>query len=118
MRQKTPEEFVRFKKRGEPDYVDGWYTIPKAFNPVGDKELHVIVSTGMGWDHVSVSTKHRCPTWAEMKWVKQQFFQAHEWAIEYHPAMTEYIGSENDNYVLHIWRPQNLEIPIPSSRMV
>jgi hypothetical protein len=30
----------------------------------------VIASDGMGWDHVSVSLKDRCPTWEEMCLVK------------------------------------------------
>lgn len=28
--------------------------------------LKVICSNQLGWDHVSVSTEHRCPTWREM----------------------------------------------------
>ena len=32
----------------------------------GNKSAFVIASDGMGWDHVSVSLKKRCPIWSEM----------------------------------------------------
>lgn len=36
--------------------------------------LRVIVSDVMGWEHVSVSRKDRCPTWEEMCQIKDMFW--------------------------------------------
>lgn len=78
--------------------------------------MRIIASWEGGWDHVSVSLPHRLPKYGEMKAVKKIFFEPHEWAIEYHPAEDDYI-SVNDN-VLHLWRPQNVEIPKPPKAFV
>ena len=37
--------------------------------------LKVVASNGMGWDHVSVSLPHRCPTWEEMEHVKRLYYE-------------------------------------------
>lgn len=71
-----------------------------------------IASTDGGWDHVSVSNKKgRCPTWDEMKCIKELFFKPDEWAIQYNPPPDENISRHN--YVLHLWRPQQSELPVP-----
>ena len=73
--------------------------------------LKIIISDEMGWDHVSVSLKHRCPFWHEMCFVKDLCFKPDEWVLQYHPAESDYI---NDHpYCLHLWKPQNVDIPTP-----
>lgn len=68
---------------------------------------------GEPWDHVSVSTMTRCPTWEEMQWVKEQFFEDEEVVMQLHQAKSQYI---NDHpYVLHLWRPAITEIQTPPS---
>ena len=79
-------------------------------------KLRIVASWGMGWDHVSVSHAHRTPRYQEMKAVKRIFFRSDEWAVEYHPPSKDYI-SIHDN-VLHMWRPQDVELPVPPSIMV
>lgn len=37
------------------------------------QSLAVIASIEDGWEHVSVSLGHRCPTWYEMCFVKKSF---------------------------------------------
>ena len=37
--------------------------------------LRVLFSDGLGWDHVSVSLADRCPTWAEMCFIKDLFLR-------------------------------------------
>ena len=73
----------------------------------------VVWSNGGGWDHVSVSPreKKRVPTWADMCDLKRIFFRPDEVAVEYHPAESEYVNFKTN--CLHIWRPQNVEIPTP-----
>lgn len=66
--------------------------------------LRVIFSDGMGWDHVSVSLATRCPTWEEMCFVKDVFFQPCEVAMQIHPAKSDYVN--NQPFCLHLWRPQ------------
>lgn len=74
-------------------------------------KIRVIASWGEGWDHVSVSLEHRCPTWDEMCFVRDFFFNPDECVVQYHPAEENYINDHD--YCLHLWRPQNQEIPMP-----
>lgn len=73
--------------------------------------LRVIASWGEGWDHVSVSLPNRCPTWEEMCFIKDFFFHPNECVIQYHPAQEDYVN--NHQFCLHMWRPQENEIPKP-----
>lgn len=79
--------------------------------------LFVIASDGMGWDHVSVTCKdaRRCPTWEEMCWVKDLFWDKDEVVIQYHPAEKDYIN--NHPYCLHLFKPQGV-FPVPLPEMV
>ena len=74
-------------------------------------KLRVIASTGLGWDHVSVSLKDRCPDWAEMERVKRIFFKDDEIAYQFHMPPSDHINIHP--YTLHIWRCQDLEMPTP-----
>jgi len=78
--------------------------------------LQIIASWGMGWDHVSVSTTFRTPTWGEMCMVKDLFFHPAELALQYHPRLEDYV---NDHpFCLHLWRPQDAEVPTPPPVLV
>lgn len=83
---------------------------------VSNKQLRVIFSCSHGWDHVSVSTEDRTPTYQEMKAIKDLFFKSEEWAMELHPPKEQYISAHP--YVLHIWRPHHIEIPQPPRIMI
>lgn len=72
---------------------------------------NVIWSFGGGWDHVSISFRNRVPTWDEMCRVKEIFFRDDEVCVEYHPAKKDYVNIHP--YCLHIWKPQEAEIPTP-----
>lgn len=78
--------------------------------------LRVIASTGEGWDHVSVSTATRCPTWDEMERVKRLFFRDDETAMQLHVPPSDHKNCHP--YCLHLWRPRDAEIPRPPSIMV
>jgi hypothetical protein len=93
------------------DQHNGAFLIPLR----GDKIL-VIASDGLGWDHVSVSLAYRCPTWLEMKAIKELFFEDHECVLQYHPPKLANISIHD--YCLHMWRPQHEEIPMPESILV
>lgn len=85
-------------------------------SPVTAEMLLVVCSIGHGWDHVSVSLGHRCPTWAEMEWVKRTLFKSDEVVMQLHVPPKDHINIHPN--VLHLWRPQNCEIPLPPKELV
>ena len=100
--------------------ANGCFVIPHY--KVADYFFNVIVSDGMGWEHVSVSLTsnkrkvERCPTWEEMCYIKDLFWDEHETAIQYHPAKSEYVN--NHQYCLHLWNPTQQDIPKPLKIMI
>lgn len=78
--------------------------------------LRVIASSGEDWEHVSVSTAVRCPTWEEMCYVKGLFWGEEDTVVQYHPAKSEYVN--NHQYCLHLWRPIGQYMPVPPSILV
>lgn len=85
-------------------------------SPIDKAPLVVIASFGMGWDHVSVSRKNRCPNWPEMCFIKDIFFKDDEVVIQYHPKKSEYVNDHKN--CLHLWKPHNIELPMPDVIMV
>lgn len=85
-------------------------------SPVDGGEMFVIASFGLGWDHVSVSRKNRCPNWPEMCFVKDIFFEENEIVVQYHPRKDDYIN--NHSYCLHMWKPQQEALPTPPPILV
>jgi len=78
--------------------------------------LRIIASTGAGWDHVSVSLPDRCPTWSEMKGVRELFFEADETVVQIFPPADRYINFHP--YCLHLWRKQDFEMPLPPKELI
>ena len=78
----------------------------------------VVASDGMGWDHVSVQVihSHRCPTWEEMCYFKDLFWEEDEVVMQLHPAQEDWINIHPR--VLHLWRSQGEKIPLPPQMMV
>jgi len=87
-----------------------------------DYELRCQASDGEGWEHVSVSVGRkrkeptRCPTWIEMCYIKDLFWHREDVVIQFHPAEKDYINMHE--YVLHLWRPINMMLPIPNPILV
>lgn len=84
--------------------------------PRTQRTITIISSDGDGWDHVSVSLPNRCPTWDEMCFVKDLFFDPEEVVIQLHPAKSKYKNVHP--FCLHLWRPQKEGIPLPPEYMV
>lgn len=78
--------------------------------------VHAIASDGMGWEHVSVSRRDRCPTWDEMCQVKALFWDEEDCVVQFHPPRSEYVN--NHEFCLHLWRPVGIRLPMPESIMV
>lgn len=88
---------------GHPgDHGNGYFEIPSG-NENG-KVFKVIASNGMGWDHVSISLPHRCPTWEEMNEIARMFFKPDETCVQYHVPESEHINCHE--FCLHLWRPR------------
>lgn len=79
-------------------------------------DLRILASSGMGWDHVSVSRANRCPNWPEMEQVRHLFFRDDETVMQLHVPPSDHINCHPN--CLHLWRPQDVEIPRPPSIMV
>lgn len=114
---------------------NGFFVIPH--HRISNYFYNCQVSDGMGWQHVSVTlTKQefkvigrvrvskkttvlsveRCCTWEEMCHVKSLFWTDEETVMQLHPPKYEYVNQHQ--YCLHLWKPDNKEIPLPDSLMV
>lgn len=74
--------------------------------PLRDAVLTVISSGSLhpespDWEHVSVSTSARCPTWEEMCLVKDLFWMPEELVIQFHAPASKHINIHK--YCLHLW---------------
>lgn len=116
---KVPEQF---RIKSGPLASDESYGCNGAFlikSPFAVQRLCVIASDGMGWEHVSVSfgpQAFRCPTWEEMCFVKDLFWDDDDCVIQYHPPKNENISFHN--YCLHMWKPIGVDLPMPQKTMV
>jgi hypothetical protein len=69
------------------------------------------------WEHVSAKARikgapiWRTPTWEEMCFIKDLFWDSNETVIQYHPAESNYINVHPA--VLHLWKPTKEIIPMP-----
>jgi hypothetical protein len=98
---------------GVGDDTCGAFFVP---SPTDRADLKVIASSGDGWDHVSVSRPNRCPNWPEMEHVKRLFFRDDETAMQLHVPPADHISIHPN--CLHLWRPQNVDLPRPPGWMV
>ncbi len=78
--------------------------------------LTVIASDGLGWEHVSVSLRSRCPTWEEMEFVRELFFRDDETVMQLSVPRSDHVNCHR--YCLHLWRPLDQEIPRPPAILV
>jgi hypothetical protein len=93
----------------------GAFFIPNRFERRGPP-LKVIASNEGGWEHVSVSLPHRCPTWAEMCLIKDLFWSDDEAVMQLHPRRIDYVNHHPN--CLHMWRPIEAELPLPPAEFV
>lgn len=84
--------------------------------PTKGAVYQVIASTGLGWDHVSVSVirpnnQLRIASFEELEMIRSMFFLKDETVIEFHPRKQDYVNQ--NEFVLHLWRPNQEILPIP-----
>ena len=118
MKPKPPANIEQYRIKRGPFASDETYGNNGIFLIPGPKgvKLKIVVSEGSGWDHVSVSRADKTPDWDEMCFVKNLFFGPDETVIQYHPCKREYVNYHA--FCLHMWRPQDVELPVPPSFMV
>lgn len=79
-------------------------------------------SDGEGWEHVSVSLKSknrrvdRNPTWLEMCFIKDLFWDQTDYVMQLHPPKDLNISMYE--FCLHLWRPKAGISPVPHPIMV
>lgn len=66
---------------------------------------------GSEWEHVSVSTQSRCPTWEELCIIKDMFWGEDETVIQFHPKKSNYVNVHK--YCLHLWKNTRYEHTLP-----
>lgn len=78
----------------------------------------LVVSTGAGWEHVSVAPYKRSytPSWDDMCNIKDIFWNDDEAVIQIHPPKAEYVN--NMPNCLHLWRCSYMPMLLPPSVLV
>ena len=87
----------------------------------GVRTLRIIATDGIdpeadGWEHVSVSTQSRTPTWGEMDEVKRLFWADTETVMQFHPRDDQRVNYHP--YALHLWKRLGVEVELPPTRLV
>jgi len=100
---------------------NGFFIIPH--HRISGYEYRIQASDGMGWEHASISIgpgkrkePTRCPTWEEMCYIKDLFWDDEDCVIQFHPSKSEYVNRHQ--FVLHLWKPTDQIIPIPEKIMI
>ncbi len=97
----------------------GVFIIPHT-NPKNRRtiNLSVMCSSDDQWEHCSVLVegKKRTPTWEEMCFIKDMFWDDHDVVVQYHPAKKDYVN--NANFTLHLFRSVTTQFPTPPNIMV
>ena len=88
--------------------------------PPGNKsrELYCIASDGSGWEHVSVTVKGQkhLPSYKEMCFIKNLFWEEEATVIQFHQRKSEKVNWHPR--CLHLWRPCGGKIPRPDPSLL
>lgn len=71
---------------------------------------------GLVWEHVSVSTRVRTPTWDEMELVRSWCWRDDELVLQFSVPREQHVNF--DEHCLHLWRPIGVEIPLPPAATI
>lgn len=89
--------------------------------------FYCIATVSHGWEHLSVTLQNhknkkkpkpvdRSPTWLEMCFAKSVFWHEDEFVLQIHPPKKDYVSMHP--YCLHLWKPTNQELILPSPNLV
>lgn len=126
MTLKIPRRLERYRRSDGPwrsrrhDGPNGLFDIPTGALGFGAPVLTIrlVVSNGMGWEHVSVSILYtaKTPPWDLMTAIKQALWAPEDCVVQYHPPESEYVNHHPG--CLHLWRPTEALLPRPPWVMV
>ena len=123
MKSNPPAKLEQARIRTGPWGSDGGYGMYGAFRIAGPcgSELVILASAGVeledeGWEHASVSVKHRTPNWTEMCFVKDLFWEDHETVVQFHPRKSEYVNQHP--FALHLWKNNRFDYVLPNHLLV
>lgn len=68
------------------------------------------------WEHVSISCADRCPTWEEMQYVKELFWDDTETVLQFHPRCNKYKNLHP--FTLHLWKRAGKDHELPPSELI
>lgn len=94
---------------GNPESEPAAFLMDSPFDQV--VSLFVLSGRLQGWEYCQVTAPERCPTWDEMKAVKDLFWDAEDCCLQLHPPQSRYINKSV--FSLWVWRPTDSEIPQP-----
>jgi hypothetical protein len=81
-------------------------------NKLSSVKIRVIASDEGGWEHVSVSLSNsRMPSWEEMCYVKDMFWEPEVCVVQFHPPHSQYVNVHKT--CLHLWREVGKEFSTP-----
>lgn len=92
----------------------GWFEVPRR-----KKTLYIQSSpSDEEWHHVSVSCSiyNESPSWEDMCFVKDLFFNDEDVVVQYHPKKSEYVNIAKN--CLHLWKWNGGEFPTPNKILV
>ena len=115
---KLPEPYrVQFQGMPAGDETEGIFYIPLQQTAKG-RFFACIASSGLGWEHVSVSipSEKRTPTWEEMCYIKSLFWDDEDAVVQFHPPKSDYVNLHQ--YCLHLWRPTTHQVIVPNPLLV
>lgn len=118
--------FKRPKEYNTDPFIANAFIIPHY--KIAGYKFFCMASAVEGWEHVSISLRkdviigrkakreehvERTPTWAEMCFIKDQFWDVEDAVMQIHPPRSEWVSQHP--YCLHLWRPIDKEFPRPDS---
>ncbi len=109
---RCPNHLEQYRRPVAGDHGDAC----NGFLMIKSKGLGVIFSAGMGWEHVSVSRKSKVPSYEDMCWIKDQFWNDRDCVMQLMVPKKDHVNVHS--HCLHLWRPLNQEIPRPPGIMV
>ena len=84
------------------------------------RRLHPLIGRTSGQDRLlflsPAREETRTPTWEEMCFVKNAFFEPEDIVVQIHPPLSKYVNLHP--HVLHLWRPHRGGIKMPPQWMV
>lgn len=116
---KAPEKYRIKQGPMRTSIEDGPNGAFRAKSPHRNLKLTIIASNGAGWEHVSVSIREKpgvMPTWKEMCWVKDLFWDKSEAVVQFHPPHNAYVN--NVRNCLHLWRKVGQDWDLPDEFLV